>query len=104
MRVQGKIQKWGNCSAIRLPAKVLAAAGITSDSDVDILADNGRLVIQLYECTQEQAFDKQLAEEVEAAELLALVKDSLAKAISLTDRTTEQCYSLIEKLEQQETM
>jgi len=31
MQAQGKIQKWGNSSAIRLSAKVLAAAGITTD-------------------------------------------------------------------------
>ena len=100
MQTQGKIQKWGNSSAIRLPAKVLAAAGITGDDEVDIQADSGRLVIQLHERTREQAFDKLLSQEPGAAELLALVKDSLNKAIDLTDETTERCYSLIEKLEQ----
>ncbi len=30
------IQKWGNSSAIRLSAKVLAASGLSSDSKVDI--------------------------------------------------------------------
>ncbi len=100
MQAQGKIQKWGNSSAIRIPAKVLAASGITSEDEVDIQADNGRLVIQLKERTQEQAFDKLLAEEPGAAELLALVKQSLAKAINLTDETTERCYSVIAKLEQ----
>ncbi|MCU7804909.1 MAG: AbrB/MazE/SpoVT family DNA-binding domain-containing protein [Candidatus Thiodiazotropha sp. (ex Lucinoma borealis)] len=104
MVAQGKIQKWGNSSAIRLPAKVLAAAGIANDSEVevDIQAENGRVVIQLHERTLEQTFDKLLADEPGAAELLALVKDGLAKAIVLTDETTERCYSLIEKLEQKE--
>lgn len=99
MQTQGKIQKWGNSAAIRLPTKVLAAAGIINDSDVDIQADSGRLVIQLHKRTQAQQLDKLLAEEPGAAELLALVKDSLNKAITLTDATTERCYSLIEKLE-----
>lgn len=102
MQAQGKIQKWGNSSAIRLPAKVLAAAGITADSEVDIQADNGRLVIQLHDRTREQVFDKLLTQEPGAADLLALVKDSLATAIAKTDETTERCYSLIEKLEQKE--
>ncbi len=104
MQAQGKIQKWGNSSAIRLPATVLAAAGIDNGSEVDIQADNGRLVIQLHERTLEQTFDKLLAQEPGAKELLALVKDSLATAINLTDETTEQCYSLIEKLEQKESI
>lgn len=102
MVAQGKIQKWGNSSAIRLPAKMLAAAGIDADSEVDIQADDGRLVIQLHERTLEQQFDKLLAEEPGAAELLDLVKEGLSKAITLTDETTERCLTLIEKLEQKE--
>ncbi len=99
---QGKIQKWGNSCAIRLPAKVLAAAGIENDSEVDIQADNGRVVIQLHERTLEQAFDKLLADEPGAAELFLLVKKGLSKAIALTDETTERCYSLIDRLEEKE--
>jgi alpha-D-ribose 1-methylphosphonate 5-triphosphate synthase subunit PhnG len=79
---------------------VLAAAGIATNSEVDIQANDGRVVIQLHELTQEQAFDKLLANEPDAAELLALVQASLTKAIDRTDKTTERCYSLIEKLEQ----
>ena len=103
MQTLGKIQKWGNSAAARIPAKALAVSGISIDDDVDIQASDGRLVIQLHERTQEQAFDKLLAEESGAEELMALVKDSLSKAISLTDATTERCYSLIEKLEQKES-
>lgn len=102
MQTQGKIQKWGNSSAIRLPATLLAVAGITNDSDVDIQADDGRLVIQLHERTQEQVFDKLLADEPEAAELLKFAKDRLARTITMTDETTERCYALIEKLDQKE--
>lgn len=98
MEAQGKIQKWGNSSAIRLPAKVLAAAGFDSDSEVDIQVDDGRVVIQLHERTLEQTFDKLLAEEPGAAELLAQVKESLSRAIILTDETTERCNALVEKL------
>ena len=58
MHIQSKIQKWGNSSAVRLPAKVLAASGIKPDSVIDIQASKGRLVIQLHETTNEQMFDK----------------------------------------------
>lgn len=102
MLAQGKIQKWGNSSAIRLPAKLLAAAGITNDSDVDIQAGKGRVVIQLHEHTQEQIFDQLLAQEPGAAELLKLAKESLSSAITLTEETADRCDSLIEKLEQGE--
>lgn len=99
MQAQGKIQKWGNSSAIRLPAKMLAAAGITNDSEVDIQAEKGRLVIQLPEQTKEQLLDKVLAEEPGAVELLAAVKQNLARAIQMTNDTTEKCLSLSENLE-----
>lgn len=102
MQAQGRIQKWGNSSAIRLSAKVLAAAGITTDSEVDIQANDGRVVIQLHEQTQEQALDKLLATEPHAADLLALVQASLARAIDQTDKTTARCYALIKKLDQKE--
>jgi len=102
MQAQGKIQKWGNSSAIRLSAKVLAAAGITTDSEVDIQANDGRVVIQLHEQTQEQALDKLLATEPHAADLLTLVQASLTRAIDQTDRTTARCHALLKKLDQKE--
>lgn len=99
MQSQGKIQKWGNSSAIRLSAIVLAAAGIKSEDEVDIQAEDGRLVIQLRERTQEQAFDQLFAEEPGAKELLALVKQSLTDAIALTDKTTKDCNLLADELD-----
>ena len=77
---------------------MLAAAGFDSDSEVDIQVDDGRVVIQLHERTLEQTFDKLLAEEPGAAELLALVKENLGRAITLTDETAERCNALVEKL------
>ncbi len=100
MQLSGKIQKWGNSSAIRLPAKALAAAGISQESEVDIQADSGRLVIQLPERTQEQLFDKLLSEVPDAAEVISLVKESLNSAIVLTDKTTRRVNDLCDKLEQ----
>ncbi len=100
MQSQGKIQKWGNSSAIRLPAKVLAAAGISSESEVDIQADNGRVVIQLPDRTKEQLFDKLLSEVPDAEEVLEMVSQSLKNAITMTEETTKSVNSLCEKLEQ----
>ncbi len=98
MHLHGKIQKWGNSAAIRLPAKALAAAGISRESEVDIQADSGRLVIQLPERTQEQLFDKLLAELPDAVEVIAMVKESLKIAIDKTDETTRNVNALCEKL------
>ena len=89
MHIQSKIQKWGNSSAIRLPAKALAAAGIKPDSKVDIQASQGRLVIQLQETTNEQLFDKLLADIPEAKELLCFVQERLTDAISMTDEAAQ---------------
>ena len=116
MQTQGKIQKWGGSSALRLPVEALAAAGISGNAAVEIQADNGRLVIWEQRVsgqaekrllnselshgqTEENEFEKLLTQEPGAAKLLAEVKDSLAEAIKLTDETTARCRSLIRKLE-----
>ncbi len=122
MQLQGKIQKWGNSSALRLPVEVLATVGISSGDEVDIQANKGVLLIRVQACAPEQAeesllslesshgrmleqeFEKLLALEPGAAELLAEVKDRLAKAVKLTDETTERCHSLIRKLEHEESL
>jgi antitoxin component of MazEF toxin-antitoxin module len=99
MLAQGKIQKWGNSAGLRISAKQLAVAGMDLGSDIDIQADDGRLVIQLHERTKEQMFDKLLAEEEGMSELLKMVKDSLANAIETTDSTTSNIMALVEKLD-----
>lgn len=117
MQIQGKIQKWGDSSALRLPVEALAAAGIGGNDKVDIQADKGFLLIRgqagmatptekifpHYAASHGQAegdaFEKLLAQEPGAAKLLAEVKASLAEAIKLTDETTARCRSLIRKLE-----
>ena len=121
MQTQGKIQKWGDSSALRLPVEALAAAGIGGNDKVDIQADKGFLIIWRqagtatptekiflhYEASHGQAegneFEKLLAREPGAAKLLAEVKDSLVEAIKLTDETTARCRLLIRKLEQEES-
>lgn len=98
MHIQSKIQKWGNSSAVRLPAKVLAASGISPDSQVDIQASNGRLVIQLCETTSEQMFDKLFAELPEAVELFSFVQQRLKDTILMTDETTKAVETARKKL------
>ena len=88
MQIQSKIQKRGNSSAIRLPSKILVASVIMPDSEVDIQASNGRLVIQLHETTSEQALDKLFADLPEAGELIKYVQQRLTETILMTDETT----------------
>lgn len=98
MLIESNIQKWGNSSAIRLPAKILAASGISPSSKVDIQAGDGCVVIQLHEKTKEQSFDKIFADIPEAEELLKFVKEQLTKTISLTDKTTKSVLDMRKKL------
>ena len=44
MRVQ--VKRWGNGACVRIPASVMAAAGLRSDQEVDVRADVGRIVIE----------------------------------------------------------
>lgn len=51
------------------------------------------------ESSAEQFFDELLASEPAAADVLALIKRSLANAIEITDKNTADCYALIERLD-----
>lgn len=41
-----RIQKWGNSQGVRVPAKVLREANLEVDAEVDVAAENGRIVIE----------------------------------------------------------
>ena len=99
MLVQGKIQKWGNSSAVRLSAKALASAGIEPESEIDIQTSKGRIVIQLQERSKEQLFDKLLAEIPDAKTILAGARKAFSSAIKTTDETTKGVETLCADLE-----
>jgi len=40
------VKKWGNSAAVRIPAAVLADAGIELDQSVEIRQERGRIVIE----------------------------------------------------------
>lgn len=40
------VKKWGNSASVRIPASVMAAAGLHLDQAVDVREDNGRVVIE----------------------------------------------------------
>ncbi|POP52597.1 AbrB/MazE/SpoVT family DNA-binding domain-containing protein [Zhongshania marina] len=43
--MHSEIKKWGNSAAVRLPGKILAAAGLSTDSPISIKAESGRIII-----------------------------------------------------------
>jgi antitoxin MazE len=40
------VKKWGNSAAVRIPAAMLAAAGLKTDDAIDVREENGRIVIE----------------------------------------------------------
>ena len=40
------VKKWGNSAAVRIPAAVLAQAGLNIDQPVDIRQERGRIIIE----------------------------------------------------------
>jgi len=40
------VKKWGNSAAVRIPAAVLADAGVELDQRVDVREEGGRIVIE----------------------------------------------------------
>lgn len=41
-----KIKKWGNSAAVRLPAKVLAAAGLEAGATISIKTKGNKIIIE----------------------------------------------------------
>lgn len=44
--MHANIRKWGNSPAVRIPASVMAAAGLRIDGRVDMRVEDGRVVIE----------------------------------------------------------
>ncbi|MCL2545759.1 MAG: AbrB/MazE/SpoVT family DNA-binding domain-containing protein [Oscillospiraceae bacterium] len=42
----GVIQKWGNSSGIRIPKVILSQASISPNDEVDIMAEDGKIIIR----------------------------------------------------------
>lgn len=40
------VKKWGNSASVRIPASVLAAAGLKLDQPVDVREESGRIIIE----------------------------------------------------------
>jgi antitoxin MazE len=40
------VRKWGNSAAVRIPARVLADAGLDIDRPIEIREDRGRIIIE----------------------------------------------------------
>jgi antitoxin MazE len=40
------VKKWGNSASVRIPASVMAAAGLSPDKAVDVREEAGRIVIE----------------------------------------------------------
>lgn len=44
--MKARVRKWGNSSAVRIPAPVLQASRIHLDETVDVREEGGRIVIE----------------------------------------------------------
>lgn len=40
------VKKWGNSASVRIPASVMAAAGLRLDQAVEVREDKGRVIIE----------------------------------------------------------
>lgn len=52
--MKSQINKWGNSAAIRIPANMLAALGLSVHSAVSIEAKDGQIIIQPIDSTQKR--------------------------------------------------
>jgi len=44
--VNAVVRKWGNSAAVRIPARLLADAGLNVDQPVEIWEERGRIIIE----------------------------------------------------------
>ena len=47
--MRAKVQKWGNSLALRIPKSIAKSAELTEGTEVELIYDNGRLVISAVE-------------------------------------------------------
>lgn len=59
--MHASVRKWGNSPAVRLPAAVMAGAGLRVDAPVDIRVEDGRVVIERIVAPADPAFAAALA-------------------------------------------
>ncbi len=59
--METEIKRWGNSAAVRLPAKVLAKAGLEVDSCIEIEALNGEILIKPARSQKEYTLEELLA-------------------------------------------
>ena len=55
------VKKWGNSPAVRIPAAVMAAAGLTIDAQVDVREENGRVIVEPIRAGEDVDLDTLLA-------------------------------------------
>ena len=41
-----QVKKWGNSASVRIPARVLAAAEMHIDQEIELRAEDGRIIIE----------------------------------------------------------
>lgn len=44
--MRSQVKKWGNSASVRIPARVLAAANMHVDQEVEMREEDGRIVIE----------------------------------------------------------
>ena len=44
--MRSQVKKWGNSASIRIPARVLAAASMQIDQEVEMREEDGRIIIE----------------------------------------------------------
>ena len=59
--METEIKRWGNSAAVRLPAKVLAKAGLEVDSSIEIEALEGEIIIRPVSSQREYTMDELLS-------------------------------------------
>ncbi|MCO5792352.1 MAG: AbrB/MazE/SpoVT family DNA-binding domain-containing protein [Blastomonas fulva] len=44
--MRSQVKKWGNSASVRIPARVLAAASMQIDQEVEMREEGGRIIIE----------------------------------------------------------
>ena len=102
-RGTSRVLKWGNSSAVRLSTRVLAASGITALSEVNITAQDGKIIIEPIQDNTNQALEALLEATPGMADLLKEVNVALDASILKTAAAIVEVESA-EKLLQEHSL
>ncbi len=103
MQHTSKIQRWGNSSAIRLPARLMQEVGLYAGAPVTLYTNNDELIIRREQQPEEARISDMIDNEADAIAAVQAVRAAMNEAVTVAEKAIERTESVIEALDAADT-